>query len=90
MATKKIPMRMCIGCREMKPKMQLIRVVRTPEGDIKLDATGRLNGRGAYICHDAECLKKASRANAVAHAFGTKTPDGLYERLEEELKLIDE
>lgn len=89
MATKKTPMRMCIGCREMKPKMQLIRVVRTPEGEIKLDAGGRVNGRGAYLCRDAECLKKAAKAGALARAFEMKTPPELYERLEEELKKID-
>ena len=73
----------------MKPKMQLLRIVRTPEGNITLDATGRLNGRGAYICKNAECLKKAARQNAVAHALEIKTPEGLYERLEEELKEIE-
>ena len=89
MATKKIPMRMCIGCREMKPKQQLIRVVKTPDGEIKLDGGTRLNGRGAYICKSAECLKKAKKSSAIARAFEQATPDGLYERLEEELKGIE-
>ena len=73
----------------MKPKMQLIRIVRTPEGEIKLDAGGRMNGRGAYICRDAQCLKKAAKAGAVARAFEMKTPPELYERLEEELGKIE-
>ena len=58
MTTKKIPMRMCIGCREMKPKRELIRVVKTSEGEIKLDTTGKVNGRGAYVCGSIDCLKK--------------------------------
>ncbi len=58
MSVKKTPMRMCTGCREMKPKKELIRVVKTPEGEIKLDTVGKLNGRGAYICKHAECLKR--------------------------------
>lgn len=61
MSAKKTPMRMCTGCREMKPKQQLIRIVKTPDGEIKLDTTGRLNGRGAYICKSADCLKKRRR-----------------------------
>ena len=89
MATKKTPMRMCIGCREMKPKLELIRIVKTPEGEIKLDGGSRLNGRGAYICKSAECLKKAQKASAVARAFETSTPEGLYERLAKELENLD-
>ena len=73
----------------MKPKMQLIRIVRTPEGEIKLDSGGRVNGRGAYLCPDCECLKKAAKAGAVARAFEMQTPPDLYERLEEELKKIE-
>lgn len=61
MQTKKIPMRQCIGCREMKPKAELIRVVTTPEGEVKIDSTGKINGRGAYSCNNPECLKKAAR-----------------------------
>ena len=61
MKPKKIPMRMCVGCREMKEKRDLIRVVRTPEGDVVIDATGKRSGRGAYVCRQAECLRRAIR-----------------------------
>lgn len=86
MTTKKIPMRMCIGCREMKPKRELIRVVKTPEGEIKLDATGKLNGRGAYVCGCMDCLKKIRRQNALAHAFSMKIDGDIYDRLEAEFE----
>ncbi len=86
MTTKKIPMRMCIGCREMKPKRELIRIVKTPEGEIKLDRTGKLNGRGAYACPNADCLKKIAKQNALAHTFGMKIEQTIYESLEAELK----
>lgn len=89
MGTKKIPMRMCTGCREMKPKRELIRVVRTAEGEIRLDRTGKLNGRGAYICADKECLLKARKINALARAFETAVSDGIYQRLETELNQIE-
>ena len=62
MKTKKLPMRTCIGCNEIKPKRELVRVVKTKEGEISLDLTGRKSGRGAYICRDIECLKKARKA----------------------------
>ena len=61
MKPKKIPMRMCVGCREMKEKRELIRIVRTPEGEVVLDSTGKRSGRGAYVCRQAECLKRAIR-----------------------------
>ena len=89
MGTKKLPMRMCTGCREMKPKSQLVRVVKTPEGEIRLDTGGKLNGRGAYICKNSECMKKAVKSNAFARAFDTAIPGELYERLEEELRQIE-
>ncbi len=90
MAVKKVPMRMCTGCREMKPKKELIRVVKTTEGDIRLDATGKLNGRGAYICKSSECLARAEKSNAFSRAFETKVDGEIYRRLEEELKGIEE
>ena len=68
MSVKKIPMRMCTACREMKPKKELIRVVKTPENEIKLDLTGKLNGRGAYVCKSEECLKKAQKSGALSRA----------------------
>ena len=82
MSVKKIPMRMCTGCREMKPKKELIRVVKTPEGEIKIDTTGRLNGRGAYICNSKECFLKAKKINALSRAFETKVPEEVYLSLE--------
>ena len=83
---KKIPMRQCLGCREMKPKKELIRVVRSPEGEISLDFKGKANGRGAYLCPSAECLKKAVKARALARAFETQIPPELYERLKQEME----
>lgn len=85
MSAKKTPMRMCMGCREMKPKQQLIRIVKTPDGEIKLDTTGRLNGRGAYICKSADCLKKAQKAGALSRAFETDVADEVYAAIEREL-----
>lgn len=69
----------------MKPKIELIRIVRTPEGDIKLDTTGKLNGRGAYICKSAECLKKAQKTGALSRAFGTEIPEEIFAELERKL-----
>ena len=89
MTQKKIPMRQCLGCREMKPKKELIRVVKTAEGEIKLDATGKLNGRGAYICRDKECLNKARKSNALARAFETNVSEDIYIGLETELDNIE-
>lgn len=85
MGAKKTPARMCTACREMKPKIELIRMVRTPEGDIKLDTTGKLNGRGAYICKSAECLKKAQKTGALSRAFGTEIPEEIFAELERKL-----
>lgn len=84
MGTKKIPMRMCTGCREMKPKATLMRVVRTPEGEIKLDRTGKLNGRGAYVCKSVECLRKAQKSGAFARAFSAALPEEIFAALEKE------
>ena len=85
MGTKKVPMRMCTGCREMKPKKELIRVVKTADQGIKLDLTGKLNGRGAYICKDKECLAKAQKSNALSRAFETNVSGEVYLELEKEL-----
>ena len=81
MTVKKIPMRMCTGCHEMKPKKELIRVVKTPEGEIKLDFTGKLNGRGAYICNSVECLSKAQKQKSHSRAFSCPISDEIYEQL---------
>lgn len=89
MGTKKIPMRMCTACREMKPKKELLRVVKTVDGEIKFDTTGKLNGRGAYICNDMECLKKAKKTNALARAFETAVSEDIYNQLETEFMNIE-
>ena len=82
---KKIPMRMCTGCGEMKPKRELIRVVKSPEGKIALDRTGRLPGRGAYVCPDLECLKKARKTRRLERVFSSAIPEEVYDALEKEL-----
>lgn len=83
---KKIPMRQCLGCREMKPKPELIRVVRSPEGEISLDFKGKKPGRGAYVCPDEGCLKKVRKSRALERAFSAAIPDEVYESLEAQLK----
>ena len=83
---KKIPMRQCLGCREMKPKKELIRVVRSPEGEISLDFKGKASGRGAYVCPDPRCLKKAIKARALERAFSAQIPPEIYERLESQME----
>ena len=75
---KKIPMRQCLGCREMKPKRELVRVVRSPEGEVTLDFKGKKPGRGAYVCPSADCLKKATRSKALERALSTEIPEELY------------
>lgn len=86
MTQKKIPMRQCLGCREMKPKKELIRVVRSPEGQIFLDFKGKANGRGAYICPDQVCLKKAVKARAIERAFSAQIPKEVYDELERQME----
>ena len=83
---KKIPMRQCLGCREMKPKRELIRVVRSPEGEISLDFKGKAPGRGAYVCPAPACLKQAIKAKALERAFSTQIPEAVYEKLNEEME----
>ena len=78
---KKIPMRQCLGCREMKPKRELIRVVRSPEGAISLDFRGKAPGRGAYVCPNPDCLKKAIKLRAIERAFETQIPEEIYAQL---------
>ena len=86
MPTRRIPMRKCTGCNEMKPKKELVRVVRSPEGEVSLDLTGKKPGRGAYVCHNLECLIKARKAKRFENAFSCVIPDGVYDKMEEELK----
>ncbi|MCC6094166.1 MAG: YlxR family protein [Eubacterium sp.] len=83
---RKVPMRTCVGCREKKAKKELIRILRTPDGEIRLDFTGRQNGRGAYICADAACLAKARKNHGVERSLGCAIPPEVFDRLEEELK----
>ena len=83
---KKIPQRQCMGCRERKEKRQLIRVVRTPQGNVTLDFSGKLNGRGAYICPNPECLKKALRSKALDRSLEVTIPEEVYARLEKEME----
>lgn len=85
MQQRKVPMRMCIGCGEMKPKKELVRIVKNAEGEISLDTTGKKPGRGAYICRDCECLNKAKKAKRLEKAFGCALPDDIYIKLEKEL-----
>ena len=85
---KKIPQRQCVGCRTMKDKKALIRVVKTPEGAIVLDATGKKSGRGAYVCPDPACLQKARKSRALERAFSLTIPDQVYAALEEEMAQV--
>ncbi len=85
MKPKKIPMRMCQGCTEMKPKRELIRVVKSPEGEISIDKTGKKSGRGAYVCDNIECLKKARKARRLEKEFSTRISDEIYDALEKEI-----
>ena len=83
---KKIPPRQCVGCRTMKDKKSLLRLVKTPEGDILLDTTGKKSGRGAYVCPDSECLKKARKSRALERALETAIPDAVYEALVQQME----
>ena len=86
MKTKKIPMRMCLGCGEMKPKRELIRVVKSKEGDISLDLTGKKSGRGAYICKSVECFEKARKARKFERSFSCMISEDIYNSMEFELR----
>ena len=78
---KKVPLRMCLGCREMKPKRELVRVVKSPEGEISLDYYGKKPGRGAYVCRSEECLKRAVKSKALQRAFGAPIPQSVMDEL---------
>lgn len=101
MKQKKVPLRKCTGCMEMKPKRELIRIVKSPDlknkdgeiiqkGEVTLDTTGKKSGRGAYICKNIECFQKMQKAHRLERAFSCKIPDEIYTQLEEGLKNIDE
>ncbi len=82
---KKIPQRQCMGCRERKSKREMLRIVRTTEGSAVLDFSGKLNGRGAYICPDPECLKKARKSKALERCLEIEIPEEIYQRMEKEI-----
>ena len=82
---RKIPMRMCTGCGEMKPKNELVRIVRSPEGEVSVDLTGKKPGRGAYICRSAECLRAARKKRRLENAFSCQISGEIYDTLEKEL-----
>ena len=86
MKPKKIPTRQCLGCNEHKPKKELLRVLRTPEGEIILDFTGKKSGRGAYICYDVKCLKKARKSKRIDKSLDTEIPEEIYDKMESELE----
>ena len=86
---KKIPQRQCMGCRERTDKRNLIRVVRTPDGNVQLDFSGKVSGRGAYICPKAECLKKAQKAKSLERNLEVPIPDEVYERLSREIEVVN-
>ena len=86
MHVKKTPLRKCTGCGEMKPKKELVRVVKSPEGEVSLDLTGRKPGRGAYVCPRVDCLRLARKARRLEKAFSCQIPAPVYERMEEEFE----
>ena len=83
---KKVPTRQCLGCNEHKPKKELLRVLRTPEGEITLDFTGKKSGRGAYICYDIKCLRKARKSKRIDKSLETAIPEEIYDKMESELE----
>ncbi len=86
MVVKKVPLRKCTGCGEMKPKKELVRVVKSPQGEISLDLVGRQPGRGAYVCRSLACLQQARKARRLEKAFACAIPAEVYDRMEEELR----
>jgi len=88
---KKIPLRMCLGCQDMKPKKQLLRIVKIPDGKVCFDPTGKMAGRGAYVCRDAECLSKARKQKRLQKSFeGIANEKEVYEQLRKELTDLDD
>ena len=86
---KRIPMRQCLGCREMKPKTELVRVVRSPEGNVSVDLRGKAPGRGAYVCRSAECLKRALRSRALGRSLGVEIPPEIVDTLRAQMEETD-
>lgn len=87
--TRKVPQRMCVGCGEMKNKKEMLRVLKTAENEILLDATGKKNGRGAYLCFSRECLAKAIKGKGLERSFKMSIPKDVYEKLEKEMEEIE-
>ena len=87
---KKIPMRQCVGCQEMKNKKELIRILKNTENEISIDLTGKANGRGAYLCRDAECLLKAKKNKGLERSFKMSIPESVYENLMKEYEKISD
>lgn len=88
MTVKKVPMRQCVGCGEMKAKKELVRVIKTPEGEVVLDTTGRKNGRGAYLCSNVECLDASVKRKGLERSLKIAIPTAVYEVLKEEMSRI--
>ena len=86
---KKVPMRKCVGCGEMKSKKEMIRVLKTSQNEFLLDATGKKNGRGAYVCFSKECLKKAIKNRGLERSFKQTIPEEVYQELEKEMDLFE-
>ena len=86
---RKVPMRKCVGCNEMKNKKELIRVLKTPEDEILLDVTGKKNGRGAYVCRTPDCLLKAVKNRGLERSLGMKIPEEIYENLKKEMVALE-
>lgn len=86
MPAKKQPLRKCVGCAQMKPKKELIRIVKSADGEITADLTGKQNGRGAYLCHNADCLARAKKTRQLERSFSCAVSPEIYERLEQQLK----
>ncbi|MBO5424280.1 MAG: YlxR family protein [Lachnospiraceae bacterium] len=82
---KQIPLRQCTGCRQMMPKNELVRVIRTPEGEVKLDKTGKMNGRGAYMCSNINCFNQAVKSKGLSRALKIDIPEDIYEAIGKEL-----
>ena len=89
MKNKKVPMRQCVGCRELRNKKDLIRILKTPDNNVIFDDTGRMNGRGAYICPSVECLKKARRTKAIERSLDISIPDEVYDAIERQMSELD-
>lgn len=87
---RKIPERQCLGCNEHRPKRELMRVVRRPDGSLELDFVGKVSGRGAYICCDIKCFRKARKSRRIEHSLGVSIPDELYDAMEREIEAANE